>query len=116
MSPLKADAYLVVNSQIYPLTKKTTTIGRKLGNDIVIQDPLISREHAKITKTSQTYMLQDLNSTSGTYINQNKVSQGELYSGDVILLANVPILFIDEKAGLSKYTDSKTGELKDPEE
>jgi pSer/pThr/pTyr-binding forkhead associated (FHA) protein len=109
------DAYLVINNQIYPISEPVTTIGRKLDNDVVIQDPLVSRYHAEIRREGNRYFLHDLESTCGTYVNQKNITKSQLYSGDIILFANVPIMFVDEASSLSVYADGKTGSLP-PEE
>ena len=105
------NAYLVVNSQIYPLNKPVTTVGRKLDNDIVIQDPLVSRYHAEIRKEGDEFHLFDLESTCGTFVNQKNVSSGQLFSGDIILFANVPIMFVDETASLFADSETITGNM-----
>ena len=88
--------YLVVHNRIFPLDKDVITIGRKLENDLVIKDGLISRNHAEIRFEDEKYHLYDLDSTGGTYLNQKKISKSILYSGDIILLASVPMMFIDD--------------------
>ena len=105
------NAYLVINNQIYPISESVTTIGRKLDNDVVIQDPLVSRYHAEIRREGKNYFLHDLESTCGTYVNQKNVTKSQLFSGDIILFANVPIMFVDEAASISFYSDGKTGTL-----
>lgn len=104
-------AYLIINSQIYPLNKTVTTIGRKLDNHVVIQDPLVSRHHAEIRQKGNKYFIHDLESTCGTFVNQKNVAEGQLYSGDIILFANVPIMFVDETASLLFSSESQTGNL-----
>lgn len=105
------EAYLVINSQLYPLNKQVTTIGRKLDNDIVIQDPLVSRYHAEIRKEGTDFFLHDLESTCGTFVNQKTVSSSQLFSGDIILFANVPIMFVDETENLQKSSQKITGRM-----
>lgn len=104
-------AYLVINNQIFPLNKEVTTIGRKLENDLVIQDFLVSRSHAEIRFEKGKYYLYDLESTGGTFLNQKKVSKGLLYSGDIILLASVPVMFIDDTTTLVIPPEEKTRDL-----
>lgn len=112
-NPSKESAYLIVNSQVFHLNQLVTSIGRMLGNDLVIQEPLISRHHAEIHLDNDKYTIKDLNSTSGTFLNNKKVSSGVLYSGDVILLANIPIMFVDESASISANAEESTGKLRD---
>jgi pSer/pThr/pTyr-binding forkhead associated (FHA) protein len=105
------DAYLVINNQIYPIGELVITIGRKLDNDVVIQDPLVSRYHAEIRREGDQYFLHDLESTCGTYVNQKNVTKSKLHSGDIILFANVPIMFVDETTNLQFQSEGKTGSL-----
>ena len=53
--PKEKGAYLIINSQIFPLNKTVSTIGRKLDNDLVIQDSLVSRVHAEIRFEKNRY-------------------------------------------------------------
>ncbi|MBN1231262.1 MAG: FHA domain-containing protein [Anaerolineales bacterium] len=101
-------AYLVINSHVFPLEKITTTIGRKLSNDLVIQDGMVSREHAHIIYTDGSFIILDKNSTGGTFVNNKKVDRCVLYSGDIICLANSHMLFINDASESSEET---TGQL-----
>jgi pSer/pThr/pTyr-binding forkhead associated (FHA) protein len=109
-------AYLIVNSQVFPLSKEITTIGRKLDNDLVIQDILVSRKHAEIRFQDEKYFIYDLESTGGTYLNNKKVSHAKLYSGDLILISNIPLMFIDESKSLEMDAAKSTGELNEHDE
>lgn len=108
----KKGAYLVINSQIFPLNKGVVRIGRKLDNDLVIQESMVSRYHAEIRYQDNRYHIFDLDSTSGSYLNQKKIESGVLYSGDIILLANVPLMFIDDSADLTVSSEDATGQLR----
>jgi pSer/pThr/pTyr-binding forkhead associated (FHA) protein len=108
--------YLVINHQIYPIKQSVTKIGRMLDNDLVIQDSLVSRHHAEIHLEGNKYKIVDKNSTGGTYINNKKIKVSSLYSGDVILLANVPIMFINDKHKLDIKGAEETGKLADEPE
>ena len=101
--------YLVINSQVFPLKKETTSLGRKLDNDLVLQDALVSRYHAEIKYEDGRFTIYDLDSTSGTFLNNKKIKKSILYSGDLILLANIPIMFIDESGSLESEADKITG-------
>jgi pSer/pThr/pTyr-binding forkhead associated (FHA) protein len=116
MTQTNSTAYLVINSQIFPLDKPVTRIGRKIDNDLVIQDPLISRNHAEIRQTSSGFSLVDLDSTTGTHLNNKRVSQHKLSSGDLFYLANIPIMFIEDNPNLQDNLNMNTGALKLPKE
>lgn len=91
---LPENAFLIVDSvKVFPLDKSVINIGRRLGNHLVINDPRVSRNHAQLRAIKGRFVLFDLDSTGGTYINGQRVSQSVLYPGDVISLAGVPLIF-----------------------
>jgi len=75
-------AFIVMNAQVFPIKKVVTTIGRKLSNDFVIQDSQVSRFHAEIRYEEEYFILRDLGSTSGTFVNNVQVRETQLFSGD----------------------------------
>lgn len=105
--------FLVINNQLFPLKRPVTKIGRMLDNDLVIQDSLVSRHHAEIHYEGNKYKIYDKESTGGTYLNNKKIKVSTLYSGDIILLANVPIMFINDKHKLDTRGAEETGKLAD---
>ena len=80
-----------------PLTQDPLTIGRRTGNDIVIDNQAISGSHARIFHEDQTYFIEDLNSLNGTFLNGQKVSKYALKQGDIILIGNHTIEFLSDK-------------------
>jgi len=56
-------------NQIYELNKDIITLGRDITNDIVINDPEVSRHHCRLTRGGGGYTLEDLGSTNGTFVN-----------------------------------------------
>jgi pSer/pThr/pTyr-binding forkhead associated (FHA) protein len=68
------------------LDKEITTIGRKPDNDVVIDNQAVSGHHAVIKTEGDVLVLEDLSSLNGTYLNSQKVSQAELFNGDVVLI------------------------------
>ncbi len=88
------NAFLIVEgTKVFPLTQSVINIGRRLDNHIVIDDPRVSRRHAQLRAIKGWYILFDLNSTGGTYVNGQRVTQSILYPGDVISLAGVPLIY-----------------------
>jgi pSer/pThr/pTyr-binding forkhead associated (FHA) protein/actin-like ATPase involved in cell morphogenesis len=59
-------------------------IGRQPDNDMVLDDPLISRQHAELRRTPQGWQLVDLSSSNGTFVNGRRVGTATLAPGDVI--------------------------------
>jgi len=64
----------------------TLRIGRHEGNDIVLENPYISRYHAEIICEGSRYLVRDLESTSGTFTNGERITQRQLRNGDLIRL------------------------------
>lgn len=105
------NAYLVINSQVFPIDHTIISIGRKLDNDLVIQDALVSREHAEIRYEGEQFVLYDLNSTGGTFVNNKKIERCILYSGDIICLATLPLMFINDAPSMESKAEQPTGQL-----
>ncbi|WP_297417697.1 FHA domain-containing protein [Clostridium sp.] len=61
------------DGSIIPI-RSDLTIGRKDGNSIVLSDPHVSGNHAKIIVWNDSLFIEDLNSTNGTYVNGNKIN------------------------------------------
>lgn len=70
-----------------------TLIGRVNENDIVLPDPNVSRSHARVTRRGERYIITDLDSTNGTWLNEQRVSEAELGDDDVIRLGGTRLLF-----------------------
>jgi predicted component of type VI protein secretion system len=71
----------------YELTQELVTIGRDTANPIVINDPEISRKHAQLKAQSGSYIIEDLGSTNGTFVNgQRLMGPHMLRHGEVIML------------------------------
>jgi predicted component of type VI protein secretion system len=69
------------------LDKAELFLGRDPGNDIVINDPEVSRRHARILKVGDTYSIEDLGSTNGTFIRGMRLAAPvTLRPGEVITL------------------------------
>ncbi|MCO6430974.1 MAG: FHA domain-containing protein [Deltaproteobacteria bacterium] len=69
----------------YPLEDNCTSrIGRDLGNDIVLDDPAVSRLHATISTSTAGVVIADNKSTNGTFVNGKRVSMRHLQLGDIV--------------------------------
>jgi pSer/pThr/pTyr-binding forkhead associated (FHA) protein len=69
------------------------TIGRARTNQIVVDDPSVSAHHAVLLRTGASYSLKDLNSSNGTRINGDCVTEAELKDGDTIRFGSVTATF-----------------------
>ena len=92
-------ASLIVKNGTPPLTYELVgdivMIGRAPLNDIVIDNPVVSAQHAMLLKVGDTYWLKDLNSTNGTHLNGLLFTYGELKDGDTIRFASVIAIFAE---------------------
>lgn len=84
-----------IPGKIYPVEKSEIYLGREAGNDIFINEPEVSRRHARLSFQSGNYVLEDLGSTNGTFVNGQRVSGLRiLHAGDTITLGeNVSLTF-----------------------
>ena len=80
------------------LTKDKTTLGRRPYNDIVIDNLAVSGEHAVLQMTGSDVVLEDLNSTNGTYVNGKAVKKQPLQNGDAIEIGKYKIKFVGDQA------------------
>lgn len=88
------NAFLIVEGvKVFPLVLPVVNIGRRLDNQLIIDDPRVSRNHAQLRTIKGRYVVFDLNSTGGTFVNGQRTSQSVLYPGDVISLAGVALIF-----------------------
>ncbi len=112
------------------LEKQRTTIGRDSSNDISLDDELVSKEHAALeiisTEEGVTFLIQDLNSTNHTFVNDLPIELYKLKDGDLIRIGMSDFRFIsqdpksmDETAQLYKtwipgvfYTGKKKKKVK----
>jgi predicted component of type VI protein secretion system len=78
----------------YALDKDGITIGRDGDNAIVINNLAVSGFHARIDKAGSDYILTDLQSTNGTFVNDQKVASYKLAHGDNIVIGKHIILFL----------------------
>lgn len=92
--PIPENAFLIVEGvKIFPIAQSVVNIGRRLDNQLVIDDPRVSRNHAQLRVIKGRFVVFDLNSTGGTFVNGQRTSQSVLYPGDVISLAGVALIF-----------------------
>jgi hypothetical protein len=80
-------------SQVYPLNQSEVLIGRSEQSDIALADPGVSRNHARIIREGDDFIVEDLRSTNGTEVNGQPIRRRRLADGDVVKLANSTLQF-----------------------
>ncbi len=80
---------------VFDLTKDVTMIGRDVTNEVVLGDAEVSRQHARLTRTPGGFVLEDLGSTNGTFVNGERlVAPRVLNPGDLVAFGeNVTLTF-----------------------
>lgn len=79
--------------KVFPIMKNEITIGRDINNDIVINDSEISRRHCRLVISGESYMIEDLGSTNGTWMNDQRLTGShQLVSGEKFRLGDNVVL------------------------
>ncbi|HEX9741650.1 MAG TPA: FHA domain-containing protein [Nitrospiraceae bacterium] len=81
-----------------PLNKPLLTIGRKMDNDVVIDNLAVSGHHARVVEENGTYFIEDTGSTNGTFLNDAKIAKQRMQPGDQIRVGKHILVFEDESA------------------
>ncbi len=108
---------LVAGARYVPLDRPVLNIGRRHNNHIVIDDPRVSRAHAQLRLRFGYYVLYDLGSRGGTLVNNHRVSEAILHPGDVISLAGVMLIYVEDETNsghLARDTQVRPPEAKPP--
>ncbi|UCE82358.1 MAG: FHA domain-containing protein [Deltaproteobacteria bacterium] len=92
----------------FDLAGDSKTIGREPGNDIVVENLLVSGYHARVDAAGKDYILTDLQSKNGTFVNGEQVTSKKLKNGDQILIGKHLLVFSldpDEVEEAEKLTE-----------
>jgi len=77
----------------YTLSSTITLIGRDPANEIVLADPTVSLRHARIVQSDGEFVINDLGSSSGTFVNGDRIVHQTLQHGDHIVVGDAVLLF-----------------------
>ncbi len=86
-----------MNGRTFDLQIERTTVGRVEDNTFQIADASVSSHHAEILLRGSDVVIRDLNSTNGTFINNEKISEAPLKSGQTLRFGQVEIKLDDGK-------------------
>lgn len=99
-------------NQSYDLNKDIVTLGRDITNDIVINDPEVSRHHMRMTRGAGGFTLEDLGSTNGTFVNGQRLTGARpLRPGDMIGLGETVTLAYEALTAPGAQPDEGQGTL-----
>ena len=97
---LPTGAYLIVDgNRHFPLDRYTINIGRRLDNQLILDDPRVSRTHAQIRVRESRFVLFDVGSAAGVHVNGRSVNQHLLQPGDVIDIAGIRLVYGEDPGG-----------------
>ncbi|MBF6591954.1 MAG: FHA domain-containing protein, partial [Ktedonobacterales bacterium] len=78
----------------YRLHQDMTSLGRTTGNDVLIPDGTVSRHHARLTFQAAAWVIEDLDSSNGTWVNGARIQRPtELEHGDEVRLGDEVLTF-----------------------
>jgi len=98
-------AFFIVNgTEIFQLNQGVINIGRSPENHLVLEDPRVSRYHAQLRAVKGKFVIFDLDSSAGIYVNGQRVTQRALLPGDVVMLAGIPLIFGQDTGPISTET------------
>ena len=75
------------------LDEPVVSIGRPGSNEVCLEDPFVSRHHCVIRKEGDEYLIEDLNSANGTYLNGERINAASLKEGCLIAIGTSRFLF-----------------------
>jgi hypothetical protein len=94
-NPARTPSLVFVNGahagESVPLLPTTLTIGREHDNNVELKDPDVARYHARIVYERGNYIVEDLESTTGTWVNGEKTRKSPLNHGDVVRVGSTEI-------------------------
>jgi pSer/pThr/pTyr-binding forkhead associated (FHA) protein len=71
------------------------TIGRSPHSDLFLDDVTVSRHHARVIKDESGYLIEDLNSLNGTYVNRKRIERHRLADGDELQIGKFKLAFLE---------------------
>jgi hypothetical protein len=77
----------------FPLDQEVTTAGRSPDSEIFLDDVTVSRRHAEVTRTAQGYLVRDVGSLNGTYVNRERIEELMLSDGDEVQIGKYRLVF-----------------------
>ncbi|MBN1669671.1 MAG: FHA domain-containing protein [Kiritimatiellae bacterium] len=101
--------------RFFPLGSDPIRIGRSRGQDIILPGSSVSKAHAEVVCRDDAYLLEDVGSTNGTFVNEERVASHPLKIGDVIRIGDFTLAFstysLDGSAGAEGAVSVSSAEL-----
>lgn len=97
----------------FPLNKDHIVVGREVKCHVMLNDNSVSRQHSSVTRLAEGYLLKDLGSSNGTYVNGHRIQEALLKDGDRISIGDCEFWF---EAPISGDNAGEVGASKFPRE
>jgi pSer/pThr/pTyr-binding forkhead associated (FHA) protein len=81
------------------LSQEVTSVGRGLESDIFLDDITVSRRHAEIRATDEGFVVKDVGSLNGTYLNRERIEEAKIGNGDELQVGKFRLVFLVEAHG-----------------
>jgi hypothetical protein len=81
----------------FVLESGRTCLGRHPDSEISLEDITVSRRHAEIEREAEGYVIRDVGSLNGTYVNQRRVDRSELRHGDEVQIGKFRLVFFERE-------------------
>ena len=75
------------------LTQPVTTVGRHPDSDIFLDDITVSRRHAELQRVESGFVVRDVGSLNGTYLNRERVEESPIHNGDELQIGKFKLAF-----------------------
>ena len=83
----------------YVLSAPLTTAGRHPRSDIFLDDITVSRRHVEVSRSPSGYVLRDVGSLNGTYVNRERIDEATLNDGDEVQIGKFKLVFFGGRQG-----------------
>jgi FHA domain/zinc-ribbon domain len=82
--------------ETFPLEAERTLIGRSPDCEIFLDDVTVSRKHAVLQRRDKTFVIEDLGSLNGTFVNRHRIETGELTDNDELQIGKYRLTFLSQ--------------------
>jgi hypothetical protein len=91
--------FIIGGKKDFPLENYVINIGRHSDNDLILDDLHVSRHHAQLRCINHRFVIFDVGSSGGLYLNGKKISQATLQTGDVVRMGVTNLIYIQDSTG-----------------
>jgi pSer/pThr/pTyr-binding forkhead associated (FHA) protein len=88
------------------LDADVTTAGRHPDSDIFLDDVTVSRRHAEFARTGRGFLVRDVGSLNGSYLNRNRIEEAPLSNGDEVQIGKYRLIFFANQHQQGQGSDS----------